>query len=256
METANSLAAITLNVRNPLKLAEFYCDTLGMVRFERNGEVAVGYGGQGAALILRSSSNISDYQHAQNHRYWKIAITLPNLDLAHDQLTKKGIDAPNPRQFREIAYLTHITDPEGHIVELIQHTFDGKPRDDEGDPVAPLGGGAQLGLITFRTDNIEREMVHCLEELGMSYLSRQPVADLGFDLYFFAFTKEKQPNPDVNAVTNREWLWQRPYTVLEFQHRLDGEKILHVEAPHSGAASVIIQGTDKITPGVGKVILI
>ncbi|MEM7044079.1 MAG: VOC family protein, partial [Pseudomonadota bacterium] len=56
------------------------------------------------------------------------------------------------------------------------------------------------------------------DRLGMTLLSIQPVTDYGFTLYFLAFTDERPPHDDLEAVGNREWLWQRPYTTLELQH--------------------------------------
>ncbi len=83
MAAQNYLSAIVLNVKNPTGLAAFYCDTLGMARLDRDGDIAVGYGGQDAILVLRQASEGLAYQHEADHRYWKIAITLPNLDLQH-----------------------------------------------------------------------------------------------------------------------------------------------------------------------------
>ncbi len=37
-------------------------------------------------------------------------------------------------------------------------------------------------------------------------------------MYFLAYTDEEPPHPDIESVDNREWLWQRPYTMLELQH--------------------------------------
>lgn len=52
----------------------------------------------------------------------------------------------------------------------------------------------------------------------MSLLSIQPVLQYNFTLLFLAFTTERPPHEDLEAVENREWLWQRPYTTLELQH--------------------------------------
>ena len=134
------------------------------------------------------------------------------------QLVERGIAASTPHQFRDIAYMSHLSDPQGHIIELIQHTFEGDPLSAEADRNAPLGGGVQLGLITLRSTDIAADRQVCQDRFGMACLSRQAVTDLGFDLYFFAPTAERPPVQDVNAVENRAWLWQRPYTVLEFQH--------------------------------------
>lgn len=236
------ITGIALSVRDPERLATFYCGVLGMSRQTLGDDIAVGYGGQGGALILRRSKSQERYQHEKTDRYWKIAITLPDLDVAYAQLVQKGVSVTQPHQFREVAYMAHLADPEGYVVELIQHTFGGADRSLTGDLNLPLGGGAQVGLITLRTTDIERDLRVCQHDLGMSYLSRQAITDLGFDLYFVAFTDEHPPSDDVNAIQNREWLWQRPYTTLEFQHVLNGPPI----APASGEpAEVLIKVNQK-----------
>ena len=51
---------------------------------------------------------------------------------------------------------------------------------------------------------------------GMKLLARIDVSDThGFQLYFTAFTEDVPPHDDINAVGNREWL---------FQVRHDGNK--------------------------------
>ena len=56
-------------------------------------------------------------------------------------------------------------------------------------------------------------------KLGMKLLSIQDVSQYGFCLYFLGFTTDSPPDPqDLHSVSNREWLWQRPYTTLEIQH--------------------------------------
>ena len=175
-------------------------------------------------------------------------ITLPNLDLAHQQLSARGVAVTQPHQFRDIAYMSHTTDPEGYIIELIQHTFEGKLRTDDGLASRPMGGGAQIGLVTLRISDINADLAKCRDELGMSYLSRQAVTDLGFDLYFLALTEEHPPNLDVKSIENREWLWQRPYTVLEFQHRVDGVAISDPGKDADGGARILINtvGADRV----------
>lgn len=239
-----SLDGIALTVRDPETLASFYCTVLGMKRMDHSIGIAVGYGGQGAALILKQAVSGPPYRHKPDDRYWKIAITLPDLDVAVDQLTQNGVAATEPRQFQEIARMSHLADPEGYVIELLQHTFEGKPLTAVGDRSLPLGGGAQIGLVTLRTNDIATDLDFCSNHLGMTYLSRQAVTDRGFDLYFLAFTNEQPPNSDVNAVENREWLWQRPYTSLEFQHRLDGGPINHAEDETEGAATVMLETGD------------
>ena len=246
--TTASISALSLNVKDPERLAAFYCDVLGMRRLGADDAVAVGYGKEGAILKLVQVDEPGGYQPAPNDRYWKIAITLPDLGLAHRQLRDKGVSCTAPHQFRDIAYMSHLADPEGHVIELIQHSFQGKPLTGAGDNQLALGGGAEIGLITLRTDDIEVDLTRCREEFGMRYLSRQAVSDRGFDLYFFGLTDDALPNADVNSVENREWLWQRPYTVLEFQHLLSGT-VVTCPATAAGAARIHMQQEDGTMTG-------
>ena len=39
-----------------------------------------------------------------------------------------------------------------------------------------------------------------------------------FDLYFYAYTDDEPPDSNPQGVANREWLYQRPYAVVELQH--------------------------------------
>ena len=241
--TKARLSSLTLNVSDPEQLAVFYRETLGMHRLDI-GDAAVGYGGEGSALILKPSAQDKGYEHRPNDRYWKIAITLPNLDLAHEQLTARGVHSSRPKQFGDIGYMSHLADPEGHVIELIQHSFEGSRRSSDGDAALPLGGGAQIGLITLRTNDIEAELLRCHQSLGMRYLCRQTASDIGFDLYFLALTEDTPPDPDPNALVNREWVYRRPYTVLEFQHRLDGSDIEVRPETANGAAAISIERGD------------
>ena len=52
----------------------------------------------------------------------------------------------------------------------------------------------------------------------MRSMSIQPVRDRGFTLYFYTWSQERLPCPDLEAVENREWLWSRPYALVELQH--------------------------------------
>ena len=62
------------------------------------------------------------------------------------------------------------------------------------------------------------------EALGTRLLSHQLVEPHGFTLYFLASSTQSPPNADIDALENREWLWQRPYTTLELQHFWPGEQ--------------------------------
>ncbi len=211
------LAALRLRVADPDALAVFYRDALGMTVQVEGPNRRVGYPGEGVDLLLMPGGG--GYRHDRAQRYWKIGITLPDVDLAAARLRNGGVSVSAPGQFLDIGYMCHLTDPEGFVIELLQHDFEGNRPDDAADPDAPFAR-ACIGQITLRTGDITAEDAFCRAQ-GMKLLSVQDVARHGFDLHFYAFTDEVPPDPDLWAVANREWLWKRPYTTLEFQYIAD-----------------------------------
>ncbi|MGI9373023.1 MAG: VOC family protein [Hyphomicrobiales bacterium] len=210
------LSKVILNVRSPKALADFYCRYMGMRARARGDTFIIGYDGIDADIELRPAE-AGAYVHNNNDRYWKIGITLPNVDIAYEQLSAAGVEVSTPRQFQDIGYMCHLADLEGFVIELLQHDFEGNRPDNAGDAKLPLGGGGRIGQITLRTSNIEEELQNYRDSMGMRLLSIQPVRTYGFTLYFLAFTAETPPDPNLEAVVNREWLWKRPYTTLELQ---------------------------------------
>lgn len=215
------LSGIVLNVREPEKLAEFYIKYLGMHLRKTETELRLSYNECEAYITLRPSSSQSHYKHGRDDHYWKIGITIPDVDFAFKQLKQMGVQVSPPHQFEDIGYLCHLTDPEGFQIELLQHTFENEKKSKQGDEQLPLGGGARLGQITLRTDNICSALEYYIGNRGMRLLSIQPVPKYEFDLYFLSSIKETPPHPALTSVENRPWLWQRPYTLLEIQHRYE-----------------------------------
>jgi len=212
------LVSVVLRVQSPDKLARFYQERLGMSTYAEGDALILGYEGEDALIELRQAADGEVYRHTPTDRYWKIGITLPNVDLAQAKLAKSGVAVSKPKQFNDIGYMCHLADPEGFSIELLQHRFSGRRDAAAGDPGLPLGGGARLGQITLRVADIDRALDVYQDQLGMRLLSIQPVTAYGFTLYFLAFTDERPPNANLRSVENREWLWQRTYTTLELQH--------------------------------------
>ena len=212
---------VVLRTQSPDTLADFYTTHLGMIASRSDNAIVLGYLGKDASIELRHAERDRPYTHGRTDRYWKIGITLPNVDIAYRHLCRDGIAVTEPRQFEDIGYMCHLADPEGFSIELLQHQFLSNREDDAGNPNQPLGGDARIGQITLRTTDIELALAFYRDRLGMRLLSIQPLKAYGFTLYFLAFTEEQPPVPDLEAVDNREWLWMRPYTTLELQHLHD-----------------------------------
>lgn len=153
-----------------------------------------------------------------NAHYWKIGITLADVDNARAQLLAAGVEVSAAKQFLEVGYLCHLNDPDGYCVELLQHDFAQNHKAVAVDPAYRLGAAPTLGQITLRIGDPESSLGFYQDLLGMRLLGRQVIAPHQFTLYFLACTDDTPPNPDIDAVENREWLWQRPYTTLELLH--------------------------------------
>lgn len=207
------LDTLTLQVRDVAAQTRFYCDVLGMNDLGRG---RVGYDPQEAAIRFVQADG--PYAPQPSDLYWKIALSVPDIGLACRQLRAAGVPCSTPGQFRDVGFLAKATDPEGFPIELIDHHFEGQRPASAAQPdPSRLGGGAHLSLITLRTADIAAVEPDILAR-GMTPLSVQPVTPYGFTLYFYADTAERPPNPDLEAVENRTWVYQRPYTVLEIQH--------------------------------------
>ncbi len=211
-----SILTHDLRVRDLTDILDFYCRLLGMHVFE--GEVntlRVGYHPESCHIVFRKT-DVSAYSTQPNDFYWKIGITVPDLDASVAFLKDSGVNVSDPVQFRDIGYMSKIADPNGFIIELLQHGFEGNAKPTtNGHAVGEL---ATLAHITLRVTDIAAAKEFFGDRLGMRLMSIQPVSDYGFCLYFYTWSDEDLPETALESVNNREWLWARPYTFIELQH--------------------------------------
>ena len=230
---------IVLRSAEPEAQRDFYCDVLGM-RDRDDG--TIGYADCEAGLLFEAGDGA--YEPTPNDLYWKIALSVPNIDLACRQLIEKGVEIGTPRQVGDIAYLAHFRDPAGFTIELIDHWFEG-----ERPPQAPntrrLGGGAHLSLLTLRSHDIG-QVDRATKAMGMTPLSVVPAPDLGFTLYFYGFTTESPPNPDLFAVENRTLVYRLPQTVLEVVHRPQQVPMAQPGEGAAGYGGATIAGSQRV----------
>jgi catechol-2,3-dioxygenase len=204
-------------------IAEFYRDILGMRELATPNGVSYGFTGNACKLNFETE-DVAPYEAKSEDLYWKIGVTLRNLDHAVEWLKHCHWPVSEPRQFRDIGYMSHITDPNGFTIELLQQGFEGNA-DAAGDG-HPIADQAALAHITLRVVDINAVNRYCKAVLGLNLVSVQSVSDLGFSLYFYSFETEMPPNPDLTSIENREWLWRRPYTILELQHLESRESMI------------------------------
>ena len=211
------IARNRLNVSSDRDLLPFYCDHLGMRLFESDKALVLGYD-ENQCLLEFHQGEFQPRFDGPNAFYWKIGITVGDLDAAVRYLRAQGLQTSDPAQFRDIGYMSHLADPNGFEIELLQQGFEGnaKPLTGDAHPVAALG---ILAHVTLRITDLAAAQQVC-KKLGLRLISVQRIALTGrrFTLYFYAWTHEELPDPDLESVENREWLWERPYTLLELQH--------------------------------------
>lgn len=213
------IARNRLNVSAGEDLQSFYCDLLGMETFASDDALVVGYDDR-QCLLEFCVGDFGPFYDGGEGFYWKIGITLGDLGAAVSYLRQRGSQVSDPRQFQEIGYLCHLRDPNGFPIELLQQGFEGNEKPLPPGVSHPIASQATLAHVTLRITDLAAAKQVCEERLGLRLMSVQPVdlPDRKFCLYFYAWSQEKLPDPDLEAVGNREWLWERPYTLLELQH--------------------------------------
>ena len=199
---------ITMAVPDHASIATFYRQTLGMTD-QRDG---LGYDAQQAYINFLQRAVPAD---KSDGFYWKIGITVANLDSAANYLRCCDVSISAPRQFADIGYMAHCRDPAGATIELLQQYPRGRERDvGDGHPVAD---GAILAHLTLRVRDLTAAQAWCADQ-GLRLLSVEALESYGFSLYFYAYQQETPPRDTVAGANHLAWLWQRPYTLLEIQH--------------------------------------
>lgn len=150
--------------------------------------------------------------------FWKFSIFTDSVDRVAASLGENDVATSQPGQFLDIGYLCHLHEPGGNEIELLQRSFSPPLA-----PPSPTGfrGEETLGLITLRVTDIASTLRLLVDGLGMARLASMHVGDGRpdpFRLEFLAFTRDKPPETDLFHIANREWLYQRAYTIVEIQH--------------------------------------
>lgn len=222
--------AIHYQVPDLAEIERFYRTVLGF-SVVHDSEALTCQLTSGARLVFHQA-DVDPHEAYKTSRYWKIGLTMPDLDRAAAHLREVGWAVTTPRQFQDIGYMCHLTDPAGLPIELLQHGFEGRAA--IGPEGHDIGAQATLAHLTLRANTRAAADAEWAGAAGMALMSTQHVTAHGFTLYFYADTDDSPPNPDLESVANREWLWRRPYTLIEVQVYEDGRPISPVDKAMAG----------------------
>lgn len=238
----NEILSVVFRVENPAKLAQWYEKIIGTTVRSLQERVWECHFKKGAKIKLIKANGSLPYKSDKSSVYWKIGLTMPNVDLAREKISNNSVTVSNPSQFLDIGYMCHLNDAEGFAIELLQWTFEKNlaPFPPIQDQV--LGQNPLMGQITLRSSKIDESLGFYRDILGMKLLSKQKVELYGFTLYFLAFTDEEPPIADLESVENRQWLWQRQFTTIELQYK-PGAKIVPLQDLNPGLDCIEIRSS-------------
>lgn len=237
------IARCRYNVPSLDSLEAFYCGLLGMQRFDAKDSLVLGYDPR-QCLLEFCTGDYRPFRTSNNSFYWKIGITVRDLDQVVAGLRARGLWISDPRQFLDVGYLCHLHDPNGFPIELLQQGFQGNHSPVETQTAHPLAAQAILAHITLRTSNLSASQKLYEQRLNMRLMSRQRITlpERKFDLYFYGWSDETLPEPNVESVANREWLYARPHSFVELQHLVEPPTpVVGPISSQSGFAGLCVQ---------------
>ena len=212
---------------NPGKAIDFYQSKLGMSliaqrQFDGKDFHFLSFASnQDANLILVYDPKVLTLSVAEQpsliEGYWKYSLSVPDVSLVRQRLVENNVMPGQCFEVPDIAYLCHLRDADGYCIELLQHELSKNFQPYTPDPDYILGCEPSINLSTLRVRDIEQSL-QFYESLGMTLISRQQVPCYKMTLYFLSFDQHKPPCDDIDSLIIREWMWQRPYTLLELQH--------------------------------------
>lgn len=221
----------SLHISNPEVTIPFYLDILGfdLVNESIQGNKTIftirnAQQSHTLDLVYDSENSEGVYTQYPDDNYWKFSLFVGDILRTQQQLNSNKHTTKEAYQFGQIGYLMHTADLERHQVEFIQKTFKENTKAIAPDNTYFLKEQPILGLLTIRTkDPIQSirffEGVLDLKLLVRMYVNRGK----GFTLYFLGDKDLVAPNPAIDAIENREWMYQQNELFIEIQYYWESE---------------------------------
>jgi catechol 2,3-dioxygenase-like lactoylglutathione lyase family enzyme len=217
---------VRLRVASLQETAAFYSGKLDLcvrppTQFQESAQV-VSFESTETAVLSFLEGAVSSSKPADGQRcsfVWIGLAGFPDVRQTVESLKDRGVGIKLQGQFEDIAFVAHGVDNNGITFECLQTTMEHnfKPT---AVPDNALRANAVLGQVKLNVFNPKASLEFYTDVLWMRLLSQQRCDKYKFTLYFLAFShaSDDVPNPDPNALENREWLWQKQFTQLELQH--------------------------------------
>ena len=221
------LTHLQLGIQYPEKTIAFYVEVLGMLHIDTIVEpelttYVLQFKARGLKLELlheKHAHGIGIYQEKRLDNYWKFSLFVSDIERIYGIMHNKRYTIGEAYQFRNIGYLSHTKDPENHQIEFIQKTFKFKGSSIAPNSTYPLLECPEFGLITIRSKDPLKSIRFYESIFEMKLYVRMYVdRGNGFTLYFLGKKELQVPNLDIDAIENREWMYQQKEIFIEIQH--------------------------------------
>lgn len=244
------LQSFTLQIFETERTLKFYTEVLGFRLLEKYRENKSTFfnlylDGSKYFLQLKFTELLErkPYQEDATDNYWKYSLFVTDLEKNYSEIQQKKWSISTPFQFGKIGYLSHTQDSENHQIEFIQKSF-------KDNSVLKTALGNVLGLITIRTKDPLKTIRFYETILDLKLFVRMYVnRNKGFTLYFLGNKELDVPNLDIDAIENREWMYQQDHLFIEIQHYWGSEfdDDFHLSAnDNNGLQSINFTGDTSI----------
>lgn len=218
------LRSFTLQIFNPEQTLAFYTNILGFAvldQFSENNTTYYNLGFKNTDFYIQLKHTPSlkkiEYQEKTTDNYWKYSLFVDDIQKVYRNLKEQNYHIGEPFQFGDIGYLSHTTDNENHKIELIRKTF-------QQNKLLQTKEECMLGLLTIRTKDPIKIIKLYEDILDLKLFVRMYVnRGKGFTLYFLGHKDLQVPSPDIDAIENREWMYQQSHLFIEIQHYWNSE---------------------------------
>lgn len=220
------LQSFTLQIFEPKQTISYYTNVLGfrlLNEFSENDTTYYNlcFENTNIHIQLKYTASLQkiDYQQVATDNYWKYSLFVDDIQKVYKELQNQNYVINEPYQFGDIGYLAHTTDPENHQLEFIQKTFK------QNTPTFFLEKeNTALGLLTIRSKDPIKSITFYEDILDLKLFIRMYVdRKNGFTLYFLGNKDLKALHPDIDAIENREWMYQQEHLFIEIQHYWNSE---------------------------------